>query len=117
MDLRLSALRAGRALLPEISAGAHSCYRQSKLQSHSTAGKFRKIEKFSDRSVTRSRYLLACKRSVSTIHTFCTEVGKTNGVWWMLRFVALVRTLTRATRRNIPGDAILHSHRRRNLKS
>jgi hypothetical protein len=25
--------------------------------------------------------------------------------------------LTRATRRNIPGDAILHSHRRENLKS
>jgi hypothetical protein len=27
------------------------------------------------------------------------------------------RTLTRATRRNIPEDAILHSHRRENLKS
>jgi hypothetical protein len=26
-------------------------------------------------------------------------------------------TLTRATRRNIPEDAILHSHRRENLKS
>jgi hypothetical protein len=25
--------------------------------------------------------------------------------------------VTRATRRNIPGDAILHSHRRKNLKS
>jgi hypothetical protein len=25
--------------------------------------------------------------------------------------------LTRATRRNIPGDTILHSHRRENLKS
>jgi hypothetical protein len=25
--------------------------------------------------------------------------------------------LTRVTRRNIPGDAILHSHRRGNLKS
>jgi hypothetical protein len=48
----------------------------------------------------------------------------------MLRRVALVRTevsealsssetsvLTRATRRNIPADAILHSHRRENLKS
>jgi hypothetical protein len=31
----------------------------------------------------------------------------------MLRRVALVRT----TRRNIPVDAILHSHRRENLKS
>jgi hypothetical protein len=31
----------------------------------------------------------------------------------MLRRVALVRT----TRRNIPEDGILHSHRRENLKS
>jgi hypothetical protein len=48
----------------------------------------------------------------------------------MLRRVALVRTdvseelsasetsvLTRATRRNIPENTILHSHRRENLKS
>jgi hypothetical protein len=33
----------------------------------------------------------------------------------MLRRVALV--LTRATRRNIPEDTILHNHRRENLKS
>jgi hypothetical protein len=33
----------------------------------------------------------------------------------MLRRVALVRR--RATRRNIPEDTILHSHRRENLKS
>jgi hypothetical protein len=32
----------------------------------------------------------------------------------MLRRVALVRS---ATRRNIPEDTILHSHRRENLKS
>jgi hypothetical protein len=49
---------------------------------------------------------------------------------WMLRIVAILRTdvseersasetsvLTRATRSNIPEDAILHSHRRENLKS
>jgi hypothetical protein len=47
----------------------------------------------------------------------------------MLRRVTLVRTdvseepgasfirVTRATRRNIPEDTILHSHRRENLKS
>jgi hypothetical protein len=40
----------------------------------------------------------------------------------MLRRVALVRTdvseeLTRATLRNIPEDKILHSYRRKNLKS
>jgi hypothetical protein len=34
-----------------------------------------------------------------------------NGVFWD------VIVLTRATRRNIPEDTILHSHRRENLKS
>jgi hypothetical protein len=35
----------------------------------------------------------------------------------LLRRVALVLVLTRATRRNNPEDTILHSHRRENLKS
>jgi hypothetical protein len=35
-----------------------------------------------------------------------------NGVFW-----DVTQVLTRATRRNIPEDAILHSHRRENLKS
>jgi hypothetical protein len=36
----------------------------------------------------------------------------------MLRRVALVTSvLTRTTRRNIPEDTILHSHRRENLES
>jgi hypothetical protein len=35
----------------------------------------------------------------------------------MLCLVALVRTLTRATRCNTPDDTILHSHRREKLKS
>jgi hypothetical protein len=42
------------------------------------------------------------------------QVEKKNGVFWMLRRVAL---LTRAKRRDLPEDAILHSHRRENLKS
>jgi hypothetical protein len=36
-----------------------------------------------------------------------------NGVFWLLRRVALVRT----TRCNNPEDTIIHSHRRENLKS
>jgi hypothetical protein len=35
----------------------------------------------------------------------------------MLCHVALVRVLTRATRRNIPEGAILHSHHHENLRS
>jgi hypothetical protein len=62
-------------------------------------------------------------------------LSKKNGIFWDVTanvvpsspiFVTLMKealsssetwTLTRATRRNIPEDAILHSHRRENLKS
>jgi hypothetical protein len=41
---RLSALRAGRALHPRNIPGTHFCYRLSRPQGHSAAGKIRSIE-------------------------------------------------------------------------
>jgi hypothetical protein len=48
-----------------------------------------------------------------------SERGKTlkNGVIWDVVRTDVSEGLRRATRRNIPEDAILHSHRRENLKS
>jgi hypothetical protein len=41
LRVRLSALRAGRALTLEISSGTHFCLRLSKLQSYSAVGRMR----------------------------------------------------------------------------
>jgi hypothetical protein len=40
-----------------------------------------------------------------------------NGVFWDVTSCGSYKNLTRATRRNIPEDAIFHSHLRENLKS
>jgi hypothetical protein len=63
--------------------------------------------------------------SVLFIHSFgnvsTTEKDQIQHKEWRLLMEALssseTTVLTRATRRNIPEDAILHSHRHENLKS
>jgi hypothetical protein len=40
-----------------------------------------------------------------------------NGVFWDVTPCGSCKIPTRATRRNIPEDVIIHSHRRENLKS
>jgi hypothetical protein len=60
MSVRLSALRSGRALHPEISSGTSFCYRLSKSLGNVAAGRFRYIEKkYNDLIGTRTRDLLA----------------------------------------------------------
>jgi hypothetical protein len=48
MAVRLSALRAGRPLTPRKIPGTHFCYRLSRPQGHSAAGRIRSIEKSND---------------------------------------------------------------------
>jgi hypothetical protein len=48
MAVRLSALRAGRPLPPRKFPGTHFCYRLSRPQDHSAAGRIRPIEKSND---------------------------------------------------------------------
>jgi hypothetical protein len=60
MAVRLSALRAGRPLPPRKIPGTHFCYRMSRLQGHSAAGKIRSIEKSNDLIGNRIHDLPAC---------------------------------------------------------
>jgi hypothetical protein len=60
MAVRLSALRAGRPLPSRKIPGTHFCYRLSRLQCHSAAGRIRSIEKSSGLIGNRTRDLLAC---------------------------------------------------------
>jgi hypothetical protein len=60
MAVRLSALRAGLPLPPPRKIpGTHFCYRLSRPQGHSAAGRIRSIEKFNDLIGNRTRALPA----------------------------------------------------------
>jgi hypothetical protein len=56
MPVRLSALREGHTLTPEIYSGTHSCYRLNEPQGHGAAGRIRYTEEFQwpDRDLTAS---------------------------------------------------------------
>jgi hypothetical protein len=60
MAVRLSDLRAGRAFPPRNLPGTHFCYRLSRPQGHSAAGRIRSIEKPNDLIGIRSCDLPAC---------------------------------------------------------
>jgi hypothetical protein len=53
---------------------------------------------------------------VTRIGELGTTLAVTSNRWTLQRYTKWA-TATRATRRNIPEDTILHSHRRENLKS
>jgi hypothetical protein len=60
MALRLSALRVGRLLSRRKIPGTHLCYRFSRPQGHSAAGRIRSVEKSNDFSGNRTRDVPAC---------------------------------------------------------
>jgi hypothetical protein len=60
MEVRLLVLRAGHPLAPGIFLGTHFCYRLSRPQGHSAAGRIRSIEKYGDLIGNRTRGLPAC---------------------------------------------------------
>jgi hypothetical protein len=76
MAVRSSALRAGRPLLPRNIPGSHFCYRLSRPQGHSAAGKVRLIEKkFNDIIGNGTRDLPAC----SKVSEPTTELSRARG--------------------------------------
>jgi hypothetical protein len=60
MEVRLSALLAGRSLPPRWIPGTHFCLRLSRPQGHSVAGRFKSIEQSSYLIGIRTRDLPAC---------------------------------------------------------
>jgi hypothetical protein len=60
MAVRMSALRAGRPLPPRKIPGTHFCYKLSRPQGHSAAGRIRSTENSNDFIWNRTRDLPAC---------------------------------------------------------
>jgi hypothetical protein len=60
MAVKLSALRAGRPLPPRKIPGTQFCYRLSRPQGHSAAGRMKPIEKSNNLIGNRNRDLPAC---------------------------------------------------------
>jgi hypothetical protein len=78
MAVSLSALRAGRASPPRNLPGTHFCWRLSRPQGHSAAGRIRSIEKI-HLIGTRTRDLLVCSIVPQpTTLPRAPFVGKTN---------------------------------------
>ena len=58
--VRLSALRTGRLYLPGNTPGIHFCYRLSRPQGHSAAGRIMSMKNSNDTIGDRTRDLPAC---------------------------------------------------------
>jgi hypothetical protein len=80
MAVRLSALRAGRPLLPRKIPGTHFCYRLSRAQGHCATGRIRSIEKLNYLIGNRTRDLPACSTvpQPTTLQRAPTEMGTRN---------------------------------------